>query len=115
MKYYVRVPRNTDVSTGNGKYLVVEGDTLENAIDGSMKKIILSLFGDEGESVLKYPKQGTINERVDNFIDFSGKKKQTKKYIVSFACRVKNGWAKGSPKYEEYFKTYETVAYEYAY
>lgn len=115
MKYYVRVPRNADVSTGNGKYLVVEGDTLQGAINGSMKKIIFSLFGDEGESVLEYPESVSISERVDNFIDFVGEKKQVKKYIVSFDCRVKNGWVKGSPKYEEYFKTYETVAYEYAY
>ena len=109
------MPRNADVSTGNGKYLVVEGNTLQDAINGSMKKIIFSIFGDEGESVLEYPESASISERVDNFIDFAGKKKQTKKYIVSFDCRVKNGWTKESPKYEEYFKTYETVAYEYAY
>lgn len=115
MKYYVRVPRNADISTGNGKYLVVEGNTLQDAINGSMKKIIFSLFGNEGESVLEYPESASISERVDNFIDFAGKKKQTKKYIVSFDCRVKNGWTKESPKCEEYFKTYETVAYEYAY
>lgn len=113
MKYYVRTYKTPDIHTGYGSYMVIEGDTMEQAVNSNIKRIVKSLCGKDYEIIMEYPEKAEIKERVDKFIDFEGREKEERKYTVSITCKVRSSYTKDHPLYEEYTKTYEAPIYDY--
>ena len=113
MKYYVRTYKTPDIHTGYGSYMVIEGDTMEQAVNSNIKRIVRSLYGEDHEIIMEYPEKAEIKERVDNFTDFAGRNKEEIKYTVSITCKVRSSYTEDHPLYEEYTKTYEAPIYDY--
>lgn len=109
MKYYVRTYKTPDIHTGYGSYMVIEGDTMEQAVNSNIKRIVKSLCGKDYEIIMEYPEKAEIKEYADKL----GCKKEQRKYTVSITCKVRSSYTKDHPLYEEYTKTYEAPIYDY--
>lgn len=105
-KYLVDVKKNGDVVIGDGIYMYISGDNIQQAVDKNINKIVQGQRVPSDIHIIEYPKTAEIERKEETVIGVNGEKQVKKWYIAKMTCKVSTGYTKDSELYQEFEKEF---------